>query len=239
MKKLFSVGSGIKTLSHFTKEFETCAKQCDIVFYLNNDPVTKEWYQKYAKKSYDLDAIYQSEGNRNNIYHAIADHIVSQFKHYDNICFALYGHPFFCAQPALHAINKLTKDNPDIEIQSFPAVSALDCLFNDLRVNPAERGLQMYEASHMIYEEIPLIPTVDLVILQAGFIDINTRYTGKEVSNIEKLRAYLLKFYDESQKIIIYEAAQFPSQEPMIVNSTIGAFTIDDINTLSTIYTPS
>jgi uncharacterized protein YabN with tetrapyrrole methylase and pyrophosphatase domain len=176
MKNLYVVGSGIKTLSNFTKEFETCATQSDIVFYLNNDPVTKEWYQKYAKKSYDLDAIYQkdSQTHRSNIYHAIADHIISEFKHYDNICFALYGHPFFCAQPALHAIEKIAKDREDITIHSFPAVSALDCLWTDLKVNPAENGMQLYEASCMIYRKIPLLTQVDLVILQVGLIDIDT-----------------------------------------------------------------
>ena len=240
MKNLYIVGSGIKTLSNFTKEFETCATQSDIVFYLNNDPVTKEWYQKYAKKSYDLDAIYQKDKSthRSNIYHAIAEHIINEFEHYDNICFALYGHPFFCAQPALHAIEKIANERKDITIYNFPAVSALDCLWSDLKVNPAENGMQLYEASFMIYRKIPLLTQVDLVILQAGLIDIDTIYTGKERSNTDKLRDYLLEFYNVDHPIVIYEAAQFPSQEPKIINTNLENIKASEISTLTTLYIP-
>ncbi|MHC0449673.1 MAG: SAM-dependent methyltransferase [Candidatus Lariskella arthropodorum] len=238
MKNLYIVGSGIKTLSHFTKEFETYTTQSDIVFYLNNDPVTKQWYQKYAKKSYDLDNIYQKDNrtHRSNIYHAIADYVISEFQSYDNICFALYGHPFFCAQPALHAIEKIVRDREDIKIHSFPAVSALDCLWIDLKVNPAEKGMQLYEASFMIHREIPLLSHVDLVVLQAGLIDIDTIYTGKEESSINKLKDYLLKFYSHDHPLVIYEAAQFPSHQPKIISCSVGKLVKDDISTLSTLY---
>ncbi|WP_192484645.1 MULTISPECIES: SAM-dependent methyltransferase [Cysteiniphilum] len=237
-KKLFVVGSGIKTLGHFTKEFITCATQSDIVLFLNNDHITKEWYEKYCKKTYDLNEIYQKDNtvHRKDIYLAIADYVIKSFDEHDSVCFSLYGHPFFCAQPALYAIDEIAREREDIEIHSFAAVSALDCLWNDLRVNPAENGMQMYEASHMIYEEIPLISKVDLVILQAGFIDIQTIHTGEQKANTDKLKHHLLKYYHVDSQIIIYQAAQYPSQAPVIDKIKLNELESNKVTTLSTIY---
>ena len=49
IKKLALVGSGIKSLSHFTTEFKTYTTQADKVLYLVNDPITKQWIQRNSK----------------------------------------------------------------------------------------------------------------------------------------------------------------------------------------------
>ena len=52
----------------------------------------------------------------------------------------------------------------------LPAVSAEDCLFADLGIDPGPRGLQAYEATYFFRTRPPVDPRATLLLLQVGML---------------------------------------------------------------------
>ena len=87
--KLSLVGSGIKTISHLTKETESHIISADIVLYLINEPVLEEWIRKKSKESFDLEGLYFSNELRRNCYNSIRDKILEYTEQYNFVCVVL------------------------------------------------------------------------------------------------------------------------------------------------------
>ncbi|MBV9575852.1 MAG: hypothetical protein JO149_04440 [Gammaproteobacteria bacterium] len=145
---LVVVGSGIKFLSHLTHEAKIYITQSDQVLYLVNDPAMKELIKTLNPKSQSLDSLYMKCDSRLDSYNAIADFILETVRQNKHVCVVLYGHPCVFAQPALNAAIQTKKEGIDTKI--LPGISALDCLFSDLLINPASHGCQMFEATDFL-----------------------------------------------------------------------------------------
>lgn len=63
----------------------------------------------------------------------------------------IYGHPCVFATPGLLALSKLN----NIKTVVCPAVSAQDCLYADLRFDPASGGTQTFDATeYLLYDKL-------------------------------------------------------------------------------------
>ena len=123
----------------------------------------------------------------------------------NHVCVAFYGHPCFIAKPALDAVNQALQKKHYAKI--LPGISAEDCLFADLKINPGDCGYQAYEATDfLIYNRI-FSPQSHLVLWQIGFVgNIGHPKYNKNKEAIIFLVKYLCQFYNLKHTIIIYEA---------------------------------
>lgn len=55
---LIAVGSGIKSVGHFTLEVQGWIEQSDIVVYCVADPASEVWIQKHSRACFDLYTLY-------------------------------------------------------------------------------------------------------------------------------------------------------------------------------------
>src|SRR5687767_5091417 len=101
---LFVVGCGIKFYAHLTTEAITYIQQSDIVLYLVNDPILKEWIQKQNQSSESLDYLYVSSSVRSEAYQHITDYVLKHLYQNKHVCFVLYGHPSVFSRPGLEAV---------------------------------------------------------------------------------------------------------------------------------------
>ena len=87
-----------------------------------------------------------------------------------NVVGVFYGHPGVFVTPGHRAI-AIAREN-GYRAQMLAGISAQDCLFADLGIDPSRPGCLTYEATDMLLRDRPLAPSSHLVLFQVGLIGI-------------------------------------------------------------------
>jgi len=232
------VGSGIKFVSHITVETRAYIEQSDKVLYLVNEPAMKEWLKKQNKHAESLDDLYQKFPLRLHCYRAITEYILETVRKGGHICVVLYGHPSVFAQPGLEAVIQAKAEGIDARI--LPAISAEDCLFADLLIDPGRFGCQSFEATDFLIHHRTWDPTSHLILWQVGVIGVTGRapddYDNSKAAQV--LVDYLLAHYPKTHEVILYEASQYPHFDPKIIKVALQDLATADYSRISTLYVP-
>jgi tetrapyrrole methylase family protein/MazG family protein len=232
---LIVVGSGIKFLSHLTIEAKAHIEQSDKVLYLVNEPAMKEWLQKANANTESLDDLYFQYDLRAESYRAITDHILSALLESQHVCVVLYGHPAVFAKPALDAVQIAKKRGYHAAV--LPGISAEDCLFADLLVDPGSHGCLSLEATDLLLRQKKIDPTCHVVIWQIAVIGLFHHSASHDNSTgIKLLVTYLHQFYDMNQEVTLYVAAQYPGFEAFIQHLTLEQLINTTIPRIATLY---
>lgn len=236
--RLTIVGSGIKLLSHLTTEVRAHIEKSDKVLYLVNEPLMQEWIAKNSKWSESLDGLYQKYPTRLQCYQAITDYIIEVLQTQCILCVVTYGHPTVFAQPLLAAVNKARELG--LEAQTLPGISAEDCLFADVGVNPGDVGCQSFECTDfMLYHRV-FDPRSHLLLWQVGVIGLLSQ--PHEDFDNSKGAALLLEVlsehYPQDHPIVMYEAAQYPHFIPRIDRHTLKELVEVKYTPITTLYIP-
>lgn len=232
---LIVVGSGIKFLSHLTPEAKTYIEQSEVVLYLVNDPLLKEWIQKKNANTHSLDFLYQKYQLRQESYTAITKYILDELRKLQQVCVVLYGHPAVFAQPGLEAVRQAKKEG--FEAIILPGISAEDCLFSDLLIDPGSSGCQSFEATDFLLYKRKFDVYCHLILWQIDMIGM-LGHKKLHHKGISLLTNYLKNFYSEDHLITIYEAAQYPSFKPLIQHFQLKNLCFAKFSRISTLYVP-
>ncbi len=231
------VGSGIKSISHFTTEFKTYTSSADKVLYLVNEPITKQWIERHSKLSESLDPIYFSENDRQVAYDKIRDKILAELATYNFVTVVLYGHPTIFADPGLQAIFAAKKNS--IETIILPGISVENCLYADLGIDPGQFGCFHIEATELLLYDKIIDPTAHLCIWQPGMIgNRSVPKSNQTSSHLDLLRIKLQSYYPDNHISFLYEAAVYPTVEPQISKFSLGELENQIMSALSTLYIP-
>jgi precorrin-2 methylase len=232
------VGTGIRTLGQLTAEAIAWIKVSDAVLYAVVDPVAEEVIRTLNPAgALSLMGYYVEGMARNLTYEAMVNHIVSCVKAGQRTCVALYGHPGIFAYPAHEAIRRLRKEG--FQARMLPGISAEDCLFADLGVDPARTGCQSIEASHFLLYEKTIDATSALILWQVGAVGDNTYHSGRyKLDAFPFMISKLSGVYGGSHVATVYEAAILPGMVPRIKSVAIENLTPDDVTAASTLYVP-
>lgn len=232
---LIVVGSGIKFMSHLTTEVKVCIEKSDKVLYLINEPVMQEWIKKNSKSSESLDDLYMKSSKRNDNYISIAEYIIQNLKETNNLCVVIYGHPTVFVQPSLLAAKMALADGYNVTI--MPGISAEDCLFADLMIDPATSGCQSFEATDFLLYRREHDSSSHLIIWQPfviGVLGIPIDHNPQE--GLRLLTEYLREKYQLDHEVILYEAAQYPAFKPKIVSILLRDLIDAELSSLTTLY---
>lgn len=205
--------------------------------YLVNEPITKQWIEKYSKLSESLESIYFSENDRQVAYDKIKDKILSELISHDFVTVVLYGHPTFFADPGLQAIVKAR--NLSIETVILPGISAENCLYADLAIDPGLYGCFHIEATELLLYDKIIDPTAHLCIWQPGVIgNRSTPKQNQKGKHLNLLKNKLLEYYPASHAATLYEASLYPGIESLIYTFLLEHIEEQNISTLSMLYIP-
>jgi tetrapyrrole methylase family protein/MazG family protein len=232
-KFLCVLGSGIKTIAHITLETQEFLKNSDIVLFLVNEPLLKDYIKNLSKKHFDLEDVYYSTSSRSACYDKISMKIIEQFNNFDRVSVLFYGHPFYCSKPAIKAIDMAKKNG--IGVISCSSISSLDCLFSDLYIDPAENGMQIFTADQFINENISPIKNSYLVILQSGFINFDEHVHLSKNSNIDLLINKISDIYSSECEVVIYESSIYSNIASRIEIKKISNINASDISPITTL----
>ncbi|MFE7313573.1 hypothetical protein ACFU7T_10765 [Streptomyces sp. NPDC057555] len=122
----------------------------------------------------------------------------------------------------------------------LPGVSALDCLFADLGVDPGTMGCQEVEATDLLLRRRTLLTDSHLVVWQVACVgDLGFRFGGFDNGdNRQVLVAYLEKFYPPDHQVTHYSAAQYAVCGPTIRTLALRDLRDEYLTGVSTLYVP-
>lgn len=215
---LACVGVGITLGSHLTPLARSYIEQADIVFAAMSDGIVEKWLETMNSDVRSLQPLYAPGKPRMKTYREMADAILTQVRAGKKVCVAFYGHPGVFAWTPHESIRIARKEGYAAHME--PGISAEDCLYADLGIDPGAFGCQHFEASQLLYYKRRIDPGAHLILWQAGLI-ASESVEASSKAHLQILADRLALDYPLAHRIIIYRAATLPIHAPRIERTTL------------------
>ena len=231
------VGIGYLGGAHVTSETLALIRSADRLFFLVGDPLLEIWLRSLNPTATSLEDCASEGMALADCCHRMADEVLNAMPGDSSICVAFSGHPGIAVDPAYEILQRARAAR--IRVTMFPAVSAIDCFFADLGIDPAQ-GCQLFETETLIEMDYRLDPRSSLILLQAGVIGVrrHTTKTSAEAAGVRRLTRFLRKYYPSGHELIVYEAATFPISPPRMERTTLHRLPKTPLTAISTVYVP-
>ena len=142
------VGTGIRMGVHLTPEAQAAIDAADELLHLAADPLTEQWLLGLHPRSTSMRSEYNIGESREAIYERIVERMLAPVRAGRRVAAAFYGHPGVYVRPTHEAIRRALDEGH--EARMLPAVSAEDCLYADLNIDPATTGCASYDATDFL-----------------------------------------------------------------------------------------
>jgi uncharacterized protein YabN with tetrapyrrole methylase and pyrophosphatase domain len=206
---LACVGVGMMLGAHLTPRARSHIEQADIVFVAVSDPLVELWVQQMHADVRSLQPLYAEGKSRHQTYREMVAAMLAPVRAGARVCGVFYGHPGVFATVPHRAI--ATAREEGFEALMDAGVSAEDCLYADLGIDPGRVGCQHYEASQFIVYRRRIDPSAYLVLWQVGMVgDRSHRRFATGPQHRQLLVDRLLEDYPADHPVIAYEAATLP-----------------------------
>lgn len=204
--RLVVVGTGIRTTGQLTVEAIAWMKAADRLFHLVADPVALEVIRACRPDgATDLRDHYTDGGPRRRAYESMAEAIVAELDRGATVCAAFYGHPGVFARAPHLAVELARRRGHRADM--LPAVSAEDCLFAELLIDPGD-GCAQYEATNFLLHDHVPDTTIHLLLWQIGMLGDWTHRTDRDPShNLALLADKLAEWYPRDHPVTVYQAS--------------------------------
>jgi precorrin-6B methylase 1 len=231
------VGTGIRAITQLTVESMAAMAGAEVLLHVIGDE-TQEAAVKVINPVAQTLTIYYGEGlERTYTYEAMIQHILAEVSAGKRVVAAFYGHPGVCTYPTHESVRRARAAG--LPARMLPAVSAEDCLFADLGVDPGDDGCHSYEATDFVFRRRPIDPVAHLLLWQVGTLGIYTYETsGYDLSSFPALLHRLATAYPPWHPATIYEAPFAPTGLPRAVRVPITALRGDQMTPATTLYIP-
>jgi uncharacterized protein YabN with tetrapyrrole methylase and pyrophosphatase domain len=183
-----------------------------------------------------LNDLYEPGVHRQVIYDRMTETILAEVRRGRSVCAAFYGHPGIFVSPSHEAVRRARAEG--FPARMLPAVSAEDCLFADLGVDPGATGCQSYEATDFLLRRRQVDPTAMLILWQVSVIGERLYSRETPPRRLSVLVDYLRRWYDPQHPVTLYEASPYPIAEASIQNLTLQRLPHVEPAPLATLYVP-
>jgi RimJ/RimL family protein N-acetyltransferase/precorrin-3B methylase len=234
---LVCVGIGMTLGSHLTPLSRSYIEQADVVFAATSDGIVELWLTKMNADVRSLQSFYREGKSRADTYRQMVAAMLEQVRAGKRVCGAFYGHPGVFAGVPHEAIELARREGYAAHME--PGVSAEDCLYADLGIDPGRVGCQHFEASQLMLYRRRIDPTAYLVLWQVGVAgdrSLKRFSTGADYRRV--LVDVLLRDYEPDHQAIIYKVATLPTQQPRIERTTIAQLPDVDVDMHATVVIP-
>jgi precorrin-2 methylase len=221
--RLVLVGAGVAAVSHMTLEAIGHIKAADIVFYHATNGIAAAHIRELNSNVVDLRQYHEDQKVRKITYIQMAELMLRQVRLGKNVVGVFHGHPGVLVMAARRAL--AIAEIQGYETHLLPAVSSIDCLFADLRVDPANYGVQILKAGSVLEGDVPLATAGHVVILQVGFVgDPTFSFSGFKHTQHALFFERLIEKYGKQQEAVYYVASNFPGFGPMMVPRPLAEY---------------
>ncbi len=235
---LIIVGVGIQAVRQITLETRHAIEYSEKVLYLVHSPIFEIWIKKLRPDAESINNYYVEGKKRVQIYSKMAELTLKYVRQGLTTCLVLYGHPgIFTSGITKPALKKA--HNEGFRVSMLPGISAEDCLFADLCVDPGENGCQSFEANKFLRYKRKFDTNCHLIIWQIGAIGQFKFTPFKDPRpGLVKLTEYLKMHYDSKHEVIVYQAAQYAICEPFIERLPLYRLPEMIVDYITTLYVP-
>jgi len=234
---LACVGIGMTLGSHITPLARSHIEQADVVFAAVSDGIVELWLSEMHPDVRSLQPYYSEGTSRMHTYRRMVDVMLAEVRAGKKVCGVFYGHPGVFAWPPHKAIEVARSEGYRAHME--PGISAEDCLYADLGINPGKVGCQHYEASQLMFYQRRIDPTAYLVLWQVGIAgDQSLARFSTGAAYRQVLVDVLARDYPLDHEIIVYRCATLPIHEPHIEKITLGKLPGSDIDLDMTVVIP-
>ena len=233
---LVVVGTGIQLVSQMTIEAKAAIEEADKVLYLVADPATRYWIKKLNSGAESLHHFYEQGKPRIQTYLEMVEKALSYVREGLDVCVALYGHPGVFVFPSHEMVKRARAEG--FQAKMLPGISAEDCLFADLGIDPSMHGCQSFEATDFLIHRRTFDTTSSLILWQIGVVGEANYTLTLDTKNLRILVEHLENFYDQSHQVAIYEASPYPTCDPTILWVALHDVPSSPVTPISTLYVP-
>jgi hypothetical protein len=199
--------------AHIGPRARASIEQADVVFVAVSDPLVELWVQQMHPDVRSLQPCYGEGKSRHDTYREMVEAMLAQVRAGRRVCGAFYGHPGVFAVVPHRAIAQARVEGYEAHME--PGVSAEDCLYADLGIDPGSFGCQHYEASQFMFYRRRVDPSAFLVLWQVGVAgDRTVRRFSTGPAYRRLLVERLAEDYPTDHPITLYEAATLPITTP-------------------------
>lgn len=235
------VGSGIELVRDTTIGARIAIERADKVLILVTNPAAEIWIKKLNSNVESLFDCYVDGRPRLEAYKMMVERILKNVKDGLEVCVVFYGHPGVFVQPAHEAIRVARLEG--FTARMLPGISAEDCLFADIGVDPGIYGCQSFEATDFVIRKRKFDPRSPLILWQIGSIGDLYYHSNNYISDISVrglkiLTEILEEHYDKDHEVIIYQASSLPLCQPIIQHIPLTKIHWAKIGAASTMYVP-
>jgi uncharacterized protein YabN with tetrapyrrole methylase and pyrophosphatase domain len=236
--QLVVVGTGLRTTGQMTTEAIAWIQAADKVLYVVGDPVGEEVLRMLNPEGLEsLQTLYGEGKDRLQTYNQMVERILECVRQGLRTCAVFYGHPGVFVYPSHEAVRRARKEG--FSALMLPGVSAEDCLFADIGIDPAASGCQSYEATDWLFSLRRTDPSCTLVLWQIGVVG-NTTFTAGEYdrSLLPLLIGKLMQDYPPDHPVAAYEAAVVIGCQPRIAWTPLRHLASVPMSAATTLYVP-
>ncbi|MEO8670839.1 MAG: SAM-dependent methyltransferase [Tahibacter sp.] len=234
---LVCVGIGMTLGSHLTPLARSYIGQSDVIFVGASDGIIERWICEMHPDVRSLQRYYCEGTSRRESYREMVEAILTEVRSGKNVCGAFYGHPGVFAFPPHRAIELARAEGYPAHMD--PGISAEDCLYADLGIDPGRVGCQHFEASQLMFYRRRIDPSAYLVLWQVGIAGDRSlaRFaTGSAYRQV--LVDVLARDYPLQHEVIVYKVATLPIHAPRIERMTLADLVDADIDLHATVVIP-
>ncbi len=237
-ERLIVVGTGIRTIGQLTLETIAWLKRADKALYIVSDPIAEELIKSLNPAGAEsLHPFYADNKPRLQTYNEMIERTLSYVRDGQRVCLAAYGHPGVFAYPTHESVRRARAEG--FKARMLPGISAEDCLFADLNIDPAMAGCQTYEATDFLINGRAIDNTSNVILWQIGVLgDATFKSTHYDIKGMPQLLTKLYQSYNPAHDVYIYEAPLFPGVEPVIKKVPLWMLPQAGATAISTLYIP-
>jgi precorrin-6B methylase 1 len=232
--RLDIVGTGIRPGGHLTAETRHLISGASCALALV-DGLTLAAIEMLNPATRSLQDCYALGRQRDHSYAEMVERILAPLVDGHQVCAVFYGHPGVFVWPAHEAIRQARAAG--YPARMYPGISAEDCLFADLGLDPAVHGCQSFEATDFLLYARRFDPTAALILWQpAALGDLSRASFETDPDWVRALAEVLMNDYPADHPVVIYEAATFPLAEPRIEPIALAQLHQATFRQISTLY---
>ena len=234
---LVCVGTGITLGSHISPLSRSYIEQADVVFVLVADGITEKWIEQMNADVRSLQPYYQEGKSRMITYREMVAAMLAEVTAGKKVVGAFYGHPGVFAWVPHNAIKQARELGYNAHME--PGISAEDCLYADLGIDPGTYGCQHYETSQFMFYKRTIDTAAYLILWQVLAAGDKTlaRFSAFQ-QYLEILVELLSNWYSEDHNIYLYEANTLPMQSTKIVKLKLKDLSLAQLDMKTTLVIP-
>lgn len=231
------VGLGMTLGSHIAPLSRSYIEQADVVFVGASHHIVELWVKEMNADVRSLQVYYQEGKDRRLTYHEMVAAMMAEVRAGKKVVGAFYGHPGVFAW-APHKVIEQARDE-GFTAHMEPGISAEDCLYADLGIDPGQVGSQHFEASQFMFYKRIVDPCAYLILWQVGIAGDKSAGRFYTDSTYRMLLTEMLnEYYPPEHQVALYECPTLPIDKARIDWMPLKDFAMAEVSQHTTMLIP-